>query len=656
MENKMIGFLVSMLLIISFICEVSSYNNYDKIADDILLKEDCSCNKEHLVDVENKNDFSLDCAVMSKPLANLDPKYASPKPLDGDPPDAFSWKNFNGDDWTTPARNQGNCGSCWAFAALGILESIINIREGYPDLDPDLSEQYILSCHSQAGGCDGGLSYKALERLFYHDGIIPEACFPYEADDTIPCSQKCMNWEDLLIPLLDFGFWQSNGSPEDRKAIKNQILQTGPVVTALHVGERFKEWMINHHRSDEYVPYPGHVSWSNHAINIVGWKDDPTIDNGGYWICKNSWGPYIGYEGFFNIEYGAFNIDEELIVWADYDPKSFDWEPVANPGNLYKGNVGEEIVFDASASFDSDGPINLYQWDFGDGATATGKIVSHNYSQRNLYPVLLTVTDEKGKNNTGGTTALINFWKPGDTWTYKFNPINLSIPLKGQHLSFQISGENIVFTVAGETNDSIQVDFKGRIKGEFETIFETGLLPINISGKLLRFNLLKGKVLLRPTDFALQKIQAQFIGIAQEFLNNISIPIPIPFKITVEADLSPPYTVFNIPFIAGKYSYFPPTVISLKVTLSGIFGFIKKSFEKKIDLGAIPYKVIDKDVVSVEAGTFPAYHIFSSLGDIFSTDIYVSPEAGNIVKLSAEINDYFMIAGELQSSNYSEGE
>ena len=57
----------------------------------------------------------------------------------------FNWKNNNGQDWTTIAKYQGNCGSCWDFAAISTFESIINIREGCATLDSDLSEQYVLS-------------------------------------------------------------------------------------------------------------------------------------------------------------------------------------------------------------------------------------------------------------------------------------------------------------------------------------------------------------------------------------------------------------------------------------------------------------------------------------------------------------------------------
>ena len=56
----------------------------------------------------------------------------SEKPAIGNPPSYFSWMDYNG-DWTTPARYQGACGSCWDFAAVGALESVINIEEGIAD-------------------------------------------------------------------------------------------------------------------------------------------------------------------------------------------------------------------------------------------------------------------------------------------------------------------------------------------------------------------------------------------------------------------------------------------------------------------------------------------------------------------------------------------
>ena len=96
-----------------------------------------------------------------------------------------------GQDWTTPARNQGQCGSCWIFAAYGALESVINIREGIADLDIDLSEQYVFSCLPRAGSCNGGVASLVFRYIQsntsignYCNGTIPEVCFPYQANDT----------------------------------------------------------------------------------------------------------------------------------------------------------------------------------------------------------------------------------------------------------------------------------------------------------------------------------------------------------------------------------------------------------------------------------------------------------------------------------------
>jgi len=71
-------------------------------------------------------------------------------------------------------------------------------------------------------------------------------------------------------------------------------------------------------------------------------------------------------------------------------------EPVAKAGGPYSGYVGDAISFDGSASYDSDGSIVSYQWDFGDGKTGSGKTVSHSYEKSGRYTVKLTVTDDDG--------------------------------------------------------------------------------------------------------------------------------------------------------------------------------------------------------------------------------------------------------------------
>ena len=78
--------------------------------------------------------------VMEKPIQLRDlgePNNNLPIDLI-DTPIEFTWTSDDEKDWTTRAKNQGNCGSCWLFGSMGALESVINIREECADLNPDL--------------------------------------------------------------------------------------------------------------------------------------------------------------------------------------------------------------------------------------------------------------------------------------------------------------------------------------------------------------------------------------------------------------------------------------------------------------------------------------------------------------------------------------
>lgn len=321
-----------------------------------------------------------------------------------DIPSEFSWKDYQGQDWTTPAKHQGPIGSCWDFGALAIVESMIEIRENCSRLDPDLSEQYVLSCIEGAGSAHGGNPYAALELLIDTspdgnncNGIIPESCFPYQADDRIPCSDKCDTWEESLIPLFECGNWFSSGSSEDRDIIKAWMIEHGPVVAFIHASDFLKIWGAYHHDSNEYFRFYRLSPTINHVVQIVGWKDDSSIGRGGYWICKNSWGTDWGYDGFFNIEYNALNIALGNIIWVDYNPEDYNWPPVPVLEEIHQGSAGNVITFDASQSFDPEGTIVSYQWDFGDGTTATGEKPAHTYSEQGAYQIVLTLEDETGK-------------------------------------------------------------------------------------------------------------------------------------------------------------------------------------------------------------------------------------------------------------------
>ncbi len=415
--KKILAIVLIEILIISgsgIFGTVKSEQNNIIISKSNLSGETCDC--EALIRTGNPN--SNGCFVMDEPLY-IDDSFVldSPKLKIVSTPDEFSWKDFEGKDWTTPAKNQENCGSCWDFAAMGTLESIVKIREENPDLSIDLSEQYVLSCLPAAAnyygqGCLGGTPYGA----FYYmmdtspegnnaNGAIPETCFPYQASHNVPCSEKCENWEDLLIPILNcsesyLGF----DSPENRVIIKSLIYEKGPISAAMNVSQDFINFWNNHHDPNDYFPDP-QEPWGNrlnHIIVILGWKNDSSITNGGYWICKNSWGTEWGYQGFFNIEYGAL-FTGFYISTVDYDPESNNLPPtIPTIDGPNKGTFGNEYTYKLSSE-DPDGAGDVHYYvDWGDD-TNSGWIgpynsgeettINHTWSSRGTYVVKAKAKD-----------------------------------------------------------------------------------------------------------------------------------------------------------------------------------------------------------------------------------------------------------------------
>jgi hypothetical protein len=111
-------------------------------------------------------------------------------------PSTWDWRNINEEDWTTPIKEQNfpnRYPSCWAFATLGAIEIAINIEKDLADFDLDLSEQYLLSCSDVPTPTGSGNPLESLDWI-QENGVLPESCFPYQADCDIPCGNKCSNW------------------------------------------------------------------------------------------------------------------------------------------------------------------------------------------------------------------------------------------------------------------------------------------------------------------------------------------------------------------------------------------------------------------------------------------------------------------------------
>lgn len=126
--------------------------------------------------------------------AKVVPKQYSP---------TFDWRNVSGTDWTTTIKDQGACGSCWAFGSLAAIEAQNNIEKADPSIDLDLAEQCLLSC--SPGSCDG-LYISSTMNWLRDKGTVDKAGFPYKADDTIPCSNVCPGWRERTWRIEDWGY------------------------------------------------------------------------------------------------------------------------------------------------------------------------------------------------------------------------------------------------------------------------------------------------------------------------------------------------------------------------------------------------------------------------------------------------------------------
>ena len=212
---------------------------------------------------------------------------------------SLDWRNYNGFLYVTPVRNQGNCGSCWAFAATAALESYVLITENIPGTDLNLSEQVLVSC-SGAGSCSGGYIGSASQYIS-NTGLPPEACFPYSATNN-SCSNACADYQATTERTYGW-HWVTTTSP-NADAIKAALSAYGPLVTTMDVYSDFF-----YYKTGVYSHVSGTLQ-GGHAILIVGYDDA-----GGYFVAKNSWGTGWGEAGYFKIAYGELS---SVVGFGEY--------------------------------------------------------------------------------------------------------------------------------------------------------------------------------------------------------------------------------------------------------------------------------------------------------------------------------------------------
>ncbi len=248
----------------------------------------------------------------------------------------LNWNDYDGNDWVTGVRDQGQCGSCWDFGSMGAFESVVLLALNWPNIDLDLSEQWVLSCCDDVGynsSCNGGWGYDVFN--FVRDYGVPlESCFPYEASHGIPCSGACSEVEEQLIFLGDFH--EITADWVDVDAINEALVNYGPVCTVF--------WVYG-----DFSSYTGGIyqhTWGSlqggHLVELVG------FDNANQcWIVKNSWGGSWGEEGYFRIAYesncgfGSYTLAPQYFPPAEI---SLNLVMIDDDANGASDGDGDEVI------------------------------------------------------------------------------------------------------------------------------------------------------------------------------------------------------------------------------------------------------------------------------------------------------------------------
>ncbi|CAI2372444.1 unnamed protein product [Moneuplotes crassus] len=196
-------------------------------------------------------------------------------------------------------RDQGACGSCWAFGATEALSDRFNIEH---DMDIVLSPQHLVSCDRSNYGCNGGYLDKAW-KFMKDTGVVLDSCMPYTSGTTGKdgeCFTHCTSETDD-----EFRKYNSDKATMTRNVQKTQqaIMEEGPVEAAFTVYQDFMSY-----KGGVYKHTTGSML-GGHAIKAIGWGEE---DGTKYWIMANSWGTGWGEEGFFRIAMGDCGINNQM--------------------------------------------------------------------------------------------------------------------------------------------------------------------------------------------------------------------------------------------------------------------------------------------------------------------------------------------------------